>query len=163
MIYSRLMVARTLLTEDGVIFISIDDNEAENLKKIACEVLGERNFLAQVVWERAYSPINLMKHFSPSHDYILCYAKNIDLAICNGIGRSQEANDRYSNPDNDSRGVWKPSDLSVGPAVAENVRIIYGGSVSTKNCADLIAKEDIDGFLVGGASLKPDFVNIINC
>ena len=52
---------------------------------------------------------------------------------------------------------------AVSPAVAENVRIIYGGSVSTKNCADLIAKEDIDGFLVGGASLKPDFVNIINC
>ena len=121
MIYSRLMVARTLLTEDGVIFISIDDNEAENLKKIACEVLGERNFLAQVVWERAYSPINLMKHFSPSHDYVLCFAKNVDCAVCNGIPRSDEANSRYSNPDNDPRGDWKSSDLSVGPAVESNI------------------------------------------
>lgn len=91
MIYPRLKVARDLLTEDGVIFISIDDNEAKNLKNITDEVFGERNFLAQVVWERAFSPINLMKHFSPSHDYVLCYAKNIDSAVCHGIGRSNEA------------------------------------------------------------------------
>ncbi len=121
MIYPRLKVARDLLTDDGVIFISIDDNEQRNLKNICDEIFGESNFLAQVVWERAYSPINLMKHFSPSHDYVLCYAKNSELAVCKGIQRSQEANDRYSNPDNDSRGVWKPSDLSVGPAVLENV------------------------------------------
>ena len=121
MIYPRLKVARDLLAEDGVIFISIDDNEAKDLKNITDEVFGERNFLAQVVWERAYSPINLMKHFSPSHDYILCYAKNIDFAVCHGIGRSDEANGRYSNPDNDPRGVWKASDLSVGPAVQENI------------------------------------------
>ena len=124
MIYSRLMVARTLLTEDGVIFISIDDNEQKDLKNLCDEVFGCNNFLAQVVWERAYSPINLMKHFSPSHDYILCYAKNIDNAICHGIGRSDEANGRYSNPDNDPRGVWKASDLSVGPAVQENIYTI---------------------------------------
>ena len=121
MVYPRLKVARDLLSEDGVIFISIDDNEAKNLKNITDEVFGERNFLAQVIWERAYSPINLMKHFSPSHDYILCYAKNIDFAVCHGIGRSDEANGRYSNPDNDPRGVWKASDLSVGPAVQENI------------------------------------------
>lgn len=121
MIYSRLMVARTLLTDDGVIFISIDDNEQKNMKNLCDEVFGEMNFLAQVVWERAYSPINLMKHFSPSHDYVLVYAKTPDSTICNGIPRSQEANDRYSNPDNDPRGVWKPSDLSVGPAVQENI------------------------------------------
>ena len=121
MIYPRLKVARDLLADDGVIFISIDDNEQKNLKNICDEIFGEQNFLAQIVWERAYSPINLMKHFSPSHDYILCYAKSVNDAICNGIGRSSEANDRYSNPDNDPRGVWKPSDLSVGPAVQENI------------------------------------------
>ena len=121
MIYSRLMVARSLLAEDGVIFISIDDAEQKNLKNICDEVFGGENYLAQVVWERAFSPINLMKHFSPSHDYILCYANNIDLAVCHGIGRSQEANNRYTNPDNDPRGVWSSSDISVGPAVAENV------------------------------------------
>ncbi|WP_176757013.1 site-specific DNA-methyltransferase [Prevotella communis] len=121
MIYPRLKVAKDLLSEDGVIFISIDDNEAKNLKNVIDEVLGEHNFLAQVVWERAYSPINLMKHFSPSHDYILVYARNIESAICKGIPRSSEANERYSNPDNDPRGDWKSSDLSVGPAVESNI------------------------------------------
>lgn len=101
MMYPRLKVAKDLLREDGVIFMSIDDNEAKNLKNLSDEIFGSHNFLAQVVWERAYSPINLMKHFSPSHDYILCYAKNIELAECYGIQRSQEANARYSNPDND--------------------------------------------------------------
>ena len=124
MIYPRLLVARSLLTEDGVIFISIDDNEQKNLKNVCDEVFGSSNFLAQVVWERAFSPINLMKHFSPSHDYILCYAKNIEQAICNGIPRSAEADNRYSNPDNDPRGVWSSSDISVGPAIEENIYTI---------------------------------------
>ena len=121
MIYNRLLVARTLLANDGVIFISIDDNEVHHLRKICDEVFGAGNFLAQVIWERAYAPINLMKHFSPSHDYIVCYAKDVDLAKCNGIPRSSEADARYSNPDNDPRGVWKASDLSVGPAIESNV------------------------------------------
>ena len=115
------MLARNLLIEDGVIFISIDDNEQENMKKMCSEAFGEDNFIAQVVWERAYSPVNLKKHFSESHDYILCYAKNIELAVCNGLPRSAEANDRYGNPDNDPRGDWKASDLSVGPIVQSKV------------------------------------------
>lgn len=105
MMYSRLMLAKNFLSDDGVIFISIDDNEQENLKKICDEVFGESNFLAQIIWERAYSPINLMKHFSTSHDYILCYAKELNMAECNGIPRGIEADNRYSNPDNDPRGV----------------------------------------------------------
>ena len=121
MIYSRLLVARTLLANDGVIFISIDDNEVHHLRKICDEVFGAGNFLAQVVWERAYAPINLMKHFSPSHDYIVCYAKDVDLAICNGVPRSSEADARYSNPDNDPRGVWQSDNLSVGPAIEANI------------------------------------------
>jgi adenine-specific DNA-methyltransferase len=121
MMYPRLKLARNLLTDDGVIFISIDDNEVHNLRKICDEIFGESNFIAQVIWERAFSPINLIKHFSPSHDYILCFAKDIGLAICNGIPRSNETNDRYDNPDNDPRGVWSSSDISVGPAVQENI------------------------------------------
>ena len=121
MIYSRLLVARSLLTEDGVIFISIDDNEVHNLRKICDEVFGAGNFVGQVIWERAFAPINLMKHFSPSHDYIICYAKDIELAECNGIPRSTEADARYSNPDNDPRGVWSSSDISVGPAIEANI------------------------------------------
>jgi len=121
MIYSRLLLSRNLLSEEGVIFISIDDHEQENMKKICDEVFGEDNFLAQVIWERAYSPVNLKRHFSESHDYILCYAKKLEAAVCNGLPRSDEANDRYSNPDNDPRGVWKSSDLSVGPIVQSKV------------------------------------------
>lgn len=121
MMYPRLKLARNLLTDDGVIFISIDDNEQENLKKICDEILGETNFIAQIIWERAYAPVNLKKHFSESHDYILCYSKNIELTICNGLKRSEEANDRYSNPDNDYRGVWQSDNFSVGPAVENNI------------------------------------------
>lgn len=121
MMYPRLKLAKDLLSDDGVIFISIDDNEQKNLKNICDEVFGIQNFLAQVIWERAFSPINLMKHFSPAHDYILCYAKNIETALCNGLQRSNTANDRYSNPDNDPRGPWSSSDISVGPAVESNI------------------------------------------
>lgn len=121
MIYPRLKLAKDLLSDDGVIFISIDDNEQENIKKICDEIFGEANFLAQVVWERAYSPVNLKKHFSESHDYIICYAKNIEMCVCNGLPRSMKANERYSNPDNDPRGDWKSSDLSVGPRVESKV------------------------------------------
>mgnify|MGYP000942047972 FL=1 len=121
MMYPRLRIARDLLTDDGVIFISIDDSEVDNLKKICSEVFSQSNFIAQIIWERAYSPVNLKKHFSESHDYILCYAKNYEQLVCNGLQRSVEANDRYSNPDNDKRGVWKSSDLSVGPAVQSNI------------------------------------------
>lgn len=121
MMYPRLKIARDLLTDDGVIFISIDDSEFENLKKICDEIFGEQNFVACVVWERAYSPVNLKKHFSVSHDYILIYAKNINSLVCKGLKRTSEANERYSNPDNDSRGPWKSSDFSVGPRVEKNV------------------------------------------
>lgn len=113
MIYPRLHLSRNLLTEDGVIFISIDDNEQENLRKICDEVFGEHNFVAQLIWERAYAPKNDAKHVSNSHDYILMYAKNLDVFKIGRLPRTEEANARYSNPDNDPRGPWKSSDLSV--------------------------------------------------
>lgn len=119
MIYPRLKVARDLLTEDGVIFISIDDNEVENLRKVCDEVFGERNFIAQLIWERAYSPKNDARFISNSHDYIIMFAKNIDNYVIGRLDRTDEANARYQNPDNDPRGVWKPSDLSVKTYNAE--------------------------------------------
>ncbi|MGL5550322.1 MAG: site-specific DNA-methyltransferase [Culicoidibacterales bacterium] len=124
MMYPRLKLARNLLSEDGVIFISIDDVEQANLKKIADEIFGEKNFLAQVIWERAFSPINLKKNFSESHDYILVYGKDVTKIVTNGLKRTQEANDRYSNTDNDYRGPWTSGDLSVGPAIEKNIYAI---------------------------------------
>lgn len=113
MIYPRLKVARDLLTEDGVIFISIDDHEVDNLKKVCNEIFGEKNFVAQLVWERAYSPKNDARFISNSHDYILMYARSINDFTIGRLERTEEANARYSNPDNDPRGDWKPSDMSV--------------------------------------------------
>ena len=113
MMYPRLKLARNLLTDDGVIFISIDDTEASNLKKICDEIYGSSNFLAQIIWERAFSPKNDAKFVSNSHDYVLMFAKNINNFVIGRLPRTEEANARYQNPDNDPRGVWKPSDMSV--------------------------------------------------
>ena len=113
MIYPRLKVAKDLLTEDGVIFISIDDNEVENLRKVCDEVFGERNFIAQLIWERAFSPKNDARFVSNSHDYVLMFTRNIDSFVIGRLDRTAEANARYSNPDNDPRGVWMSSDISV--------------------------------------------------
>ena len=121
MVYSRLRLARNLLSNDGVIFVSIDDHEQENMKKICSEVFGEENFIAQIIWERAFAPVNLKKHFSESHDYILCYGLNVELLECNGLPRTNDANSRYSNPDNDPRGPWTSSDMTVGPAIQDKL------------------------------------------
>ena len=113
MIYSRLLVARTLLSNDGVIFISIDDNEVHHLRKICDEVFGASNFVAELIWERAFAPKNDAKYISNSHDYVLMYAKQIDNFTIGRLPRTEEANARYSNPDNAPRGVWMSSDISV--------------------------------------------------
>ncbi len=91
MMYPRLVLARNLLKDSGVIFISIDDNEQANLKAICDEIFGEENFVADVIWERAFAPVNLKKHFSESHDYILVYAKNVEFAVNHGIPRSEDS------------------------------------------------------------------------
>ena len=119
MLYPRLKIARDLLSDDGVIFISIDDSEQENLKKISDEVFGEANFIAQLVWERAFSPKNDARFVSNSHDYVLMYAKQITSFVIGRLPRTKEANSRYSNPDNDPRGVWMSSDISVQTYNAE--------------------------------------------
>lgn len=121
MMYPRLKLARNLLSDDGVIFISIDDTEQSNLKKMCDEIFGEKNFLAQVVWERAFSPINLKKNFSESHDYIIVYGKNKENIQSNGIPRTDLQDTLYKNPDNDGRGPWQSDNFSVGPAVQKNI------------------------------------------
>lgn len=119
MIYPRLRVAKNLLADDGVIFISIDDNEDANLRKCCDEVFGEQNFIAQLIWERAFSPKNDARFISNSHDYVLLYARDIAKFVIGRLPRTEEANARYSNPDNDPRGVWMSSDISVKTYNAE--------------------------------------------
>jgi len=113
MIYPRLKLAKDLLTDDGVIFISIDENEIENMKKVAGEVFGFQNFVGAVIWERAFAPKNDAKYFSDSHDYIVVYAKNLLEFKIGKLPRTEEANSRYKNHDNDPRGPWTSGDLSV--------------------------------------------------
>ncbi|MBR2368835.1 MAG: site-specific DNA-methyltransferase [Paludibacteraceae bacterium] len=120
MIYPRLKVARDLLTDDGVIFISIDENEVENLKKVGNEVFGATNFVGTVIWERAFAPKNDAKYFSDSHDYIVVYAKSLTQFVIGKLPRTEEANARYKNPDNDPRGPWTPDNLTVKTYSANN-------------------------------------------
>ena len=118
----RLEILHTLLAEDGSIWISIDATESHYLKVLCDEIFGRKNFIDEVVWQRAYAPVNLKKTLSRSHDILLVYAKNLtDKFELNKLPRTDEANSRYKNPDNDPRGVWKSVDMSVGPAVQENI------------------------------------------
>ena len=121
MMYPRLELLRELLSENGSVWISIDADESHYLKVICDEVFGRKNFIDEVVWQRSYAPINLKKTLSRAHDTILVYTKNSEGFELNKLSRSDEANNRYKNPDNDSRGIWKSGDLSVGPAVEANI------------------------------------------
>ena len=113
MMYPRLRLAANLLRDDGVIFISIDDNEVHNLRKVCDEVFGEENFVSNVIWEKKFSPQNDAKWFSDNHDHILIYAKNKNEWYPNKLERTEESNNRFSNPDNDPRGAWASSDMTV--------------------------------------------------
>ena len=113
MIYPRLRLSKDLLSDDGVIFISIDDNEVDNLRKICDEVFGSQNYVGTVIWERAFAPKNDAKYFSASHDFIIVYAKNISAFDIGKLPRTEEANARYKNPDNDPRGPWAADNMTV--------------------------------------------------
>lgn len=121
LIKPRLDILRNLLSNDGSIWISIDADESHYLKVLCDMVFGRQNFIDEVIWQRAYSPINLKKTLSRSHDTILVYAKNSIGFELNKLPRSADQNKAYKNPDNDPRGVWKSSDLSVGPAIDSNI------------------------------------------
>lgn len=127
MMYPRLFLARNLLREDGVIFVSIDDNEVHNLRALMNEIFGEENFIANVVWQKKYAPQNDATYFSDMHDHIVVYAKvakqtkndeqgwSLDL-----LPRTDSQNAAYKNLDNDPRGIWKSGDLSVKTYSAKN-------------------------------------------
>ena len=114
MVYTRIKLAKDLLSDDGVIFISIDDCEIDNLRKISNEVFGEQNFVSTLIWKKKYGIQNDAQYFSSNHDFILVYAKNISNYEQNLLPRTEEQNKRYKNPDNDPRGPWKAGDMSVG-------------------------------------------------
>jgi adenine-specific DNA-methyltransferase len=134
MIYARLRLARNLLKEDGVIFISIDDHEVDNLRKACGEVFGEENFIAQIIWQKVFSPKNSARWFSEDHDYILVYAKSADNWTPKLLPQTAEMLARYKNPDKDPRGPWTSGDMQARnfysdgtyPVVCPSGRIIDG-------------------------------------
>jgi adenine-specific DNA-methyltransferase len=113
MMYPRLHLARNLLSDDGIIFVSIDDGELVNLRRVLDEILGEENFIAQIIWQKVYSPKNSARHFSADHDYVVAYARNAEEWRPQLLERTAAMEARYSNPDGDPRGPWKPGDLSA--------------------------------------------------
>lgn len=132
MIYSRLRLARDLLASDGVVMISIDDNEVANLRKVADEVFGAGNFEASFVWQRKQSPQRDATNISATHDYILVYSKRhpSDRQDASGwlarlLPMGEEQLDRYKNPDNDPRGVWSSSDCTINKSAKERPNLYY--------------------------------------
>lgn len=118
MMYSRLMLARNLLKDDGAIFISIDDGEVENLRKMGDEIFGESSFVADLIWQKKFSRSNDATYFSTMHDHILCYCRKNILLDDTGwkiglLPRGDEIPAGYGNPDNDPRGVWTSVILSA--------------------------------------------------
>jgi len=109
----RLESLRSLLAGNGSIWISIDDNEMPYLRVLMDEVFGRQNFVAQCIWEKVYSPKSSAKFLSENHDYVICYAKDLSRWQRNLLPRTEKQDKAYRNPDNDSRGPWKPGDLSA--------------------------------------------------
>lgn len=128
MMYPRLKLARNLLTEDGVIFISIDDNEVENLKKIADEIFGENNFIGNITWKHTQQSKNDERFFSRQSNYNLVYTRNINLTPNFRLNRTEEDNKNYSNPDNDPKGFWRSGDVR-----SPNLRQTLKYSIKTPN------------------------------
>lgn len=124
MMYPRLYLARNLLREDGVIFMTIDDTEESNLRKVCDEVFGEENFVANVAWQKKYAVSNNYKSVASVRDFVLIYAKS--GAFQNGLlPRSEEARERYQNPDNDMRGPWKPVDYWNVASPEDRPNLVY--------------------------------------
>jgi adenine-specific DNA-methyltransferase len=108
----RLEILRRLLSDDGSLWVTLDDNEAHYFKVMADEVFGRNNFVANVVWQKKFSPQNDAKWISNSHDHILCYAKNKNQWFPKPLPRTEEMDNRYKNPDNDPKGPWASTDLT---------------------------------------------------
>jgi len=126
MMYPRLKLARNLLKDDGVIFISIDDNEVHNLRKLCDEVFGESNFIANVVWQKKYGPANDAKGISQTHEHLLVFGKQSETWSPGFLPRDKEQLKAFKNPDDDPRGEWRASDFSVRTFNANGIYNIIG-------------------------------------
>ena len=125
MMWPRLELLRDFLSEDGSIWVSIDDNEAHYLKVIMDEIFGRQNFVGNVVWQKKYAPANDAIWFSDNHDHILVYARKKSTWRPNKLPRSEKSDAAYKNPDNDPRGPWKPGDYTCAKSAEERPNLYY--------------------------------------
>lgn len=132
MMYPRLFVARNLLKPDGLIFVSIDDNEVHNLRLMMNETFGEENFISEIVWHSKYTVANDTRYLSQQHEYVLFYAKNKDLIEKLRLPRTEEMNERYTNSDNDPRGPWKLTPLHAKSGSGESYTYKFKNGISWK-------------------------------
>lgn len=132
LMYPRLRLAKDLLSDDGIIVISIDDNEIRNMRLLCDEVFGESNFISTIIWQKIHSTKNDAKYFSENHEYAVVYAKSIGNIKINLLPRTDEMNSRYKNPDNDPRGPWQSGDL-VASGERSNGHFIVTSPVTGKN------------------------------
>jgi len=130
MMYPRLKLLRDLLSDDGVIFVSIDDNEHCNLKQIFEEIFGEDNFVTNIVWQKKYTQSNDAKYFSNTHDFIMCFAKDKSKIKIGLMKRTKEQDDRYKNPDNDPHGLWMTQPLHAKSGNTHNFEHKFNNGVS---------------------------------
>ncbi|RYZ24578.1 MAG: site-specific DNA-methyltransferase [Chitinophagaceae bacterium] len=161
MMYPRLQLLHRLLSSDGAIFISIDDNEHSNLRLILDEIFGVNNFVDNIIWQKNFSPKNSAKHFSASHDFVIVFAKDKDRWSRNLLKRDDTQNMRYSNPDNDVRGPWTSGDLSarnpyslgIYPITTPSGRVIAGPPKGTywRYSQDRLRELDEDNRIWWGA------------
>ncbi|HCK99958.1 MAG TPA: site-specific DNA-methyltransferase [Candidatus Marinimicrobia bacterium] len=131
MMYPRLFLARNLLREDGVIFVSIDDNEVHNLRMLMNEVFGEENFIVSIIWKKRSTPPN-DQIIGADHEYLAVYAKSIESVALNLKERSAEQISRYNNPDNHPKGPWTPGDLMANVKGGRYVKSLYYPIVNPK-------------------------------
>lgn len=162
MMYPRLFLAKNLLRQDGVIFVSIDDNEVHNLRLAMNEIFGEENFVANIVWQKKYGPANDAKTISDTHESILCYSKVVDMWRPHLLQRNEEQLNAFQNPDNDKRGKWRASDFSARtysakcdyPIIIPSGRIVYPPAsrswITNKERFDELVKDNRIWFGIDG-------------
>lgn len=146
MMYPRLKLLRDLLTDDGAIFVSVDDNEHCNLRGAMDEVFGEQNFITTIIWQKKYTQSNDAKYFSNTHDFIICYAKNIlnkNFKI-NLLARTEKQDERYKNPDNDPRGPWMTQPLHAKSGTDKTYEFIFSNGVKWKPPAGTFPRYSIN-------------------
>jgi adenine-specific DNA-methyltransferase len=147
MMWPRLRLLHELLSEQGSIWITLDDNEVAHARLIMDEIFGSENFVTTIIWQKVYSPKNTARHFSEDHDYMMVYAKDAETWTPNLLPRTEEMEKRYINPDNDPRGLWKPSDLTARNPYSKGKYKVTGSTGKTFDSGTRYWRQSYESFL----------------